>query len=283
MSESEATPESVAINSETGVTSETVATTATPTGSDPNAPNIADKVPAAAPDGEKTASETPEQAALRESRRNSRKLDRAYRKAAEAEARAAFLERQLQESKPKEKAVEGAPRIEDFSDIEEYAKAKAKHESDKALKEHETKQRTQAHQEAQGRLVKDWETKAARADSKYEDFEEVVGELKPDYRHPWTVAVMQAENAEDVAYHLGKNIKEAQRIAALDPVGQIRAIALLEARLAAEPAKPKEPSKAPAPINPVSSKKSVEATEIRDGMPYKEFLKVRNKQLGRAH
>jgi hypothetical protein len=281
MSESEAPPVSVAISSETGVTSETVATTATSTGSDPNAPNSADKVPAAAPDGEKTASETPEQAALRESRRNSRKLDRAYRKAAEAEARAAFLERQLQESKPKEKAVEGAPRIEDFSDIEEYAKAKAKHESDKALKEHETKQRTQLQQAATQRLVGEWETKAARADSKYEDFEEVVGELKPN--SPWAVAVMQAENAEDVAYHLGKNIKEAQRIAALDPVGQIRAIALLEARLAAEPAKPKEPSKAPAPINPVSSKKSVEATEIKDGMPYREFVKIRNKQLGRTH
>jgi hypothetical protein len=252
-----------------------------PAESVPSAQNPAEQAPAAPPEG--TKPDTPESTEKQGKSRFERRLDRAYRKAAEAAAERDFYRKQLEEAKPKDKPAEGAPRIEDFSDIEEYAKAKAKHEADRTLKEHETKQRTQLQQAATQRLVGEWETKAARADSKYEDFEEVVGELKPDYRHPWTVAVMQAENAEDVAYHLGKNIKEAQRIAALDPVGQIRAIALLEARLAAEPAKPKEPSKAPAPINPVSSKKSVEATEIRDGMPYKEFLKVRNKQLGRAH
>lgn len=244
---------------------------------DPNAPKPAEQ--ASAPPGE-VKPVTPDPAAKQGQSRFERRIARVTREAAEAKARAEFYESEYRKTQAP-KQDDGAPRIEDFSDVQEYAKAVAKHESEKTLKEHETKQRTQAQQAATQRLVGEWETKASRADSKYDDFDEVVGELKPNA--PWAYAVMLADNAEDVAYHLGKNLKEAQRIASLDAVGQIRAIVLLEAKLAAEPIKPKEPSKAPAPINPVSSKKSVEATEIKDGMAYKDFVKVRNKQLGRTH
>ena len=91
-----------------------------------------------------------------------RKIDRLHRERAEERAKRelyerqlsdpAYLEQRLGQIKPKA-PVPGAPRLEDFSDIEEYAKAKAKHESERTLKEHEQKQRTQAQQAQQQRLI----------------------------------------------------------------------------------------------------------------------------------
>ena len=210
-----------------------------------------------------------------------RRLDRAYRREAEAKARAEFLERQYEELKSKSAPVApavGAPRMEDFTDIQEYAKAYATFEKDNAIKAYEGKQRAAFQKQAQEALVRDWENKADRGLSKYDDFVEVVGELKPTT--PWARAIMRAENGEDVAHYLGKHLKEIEAISKLDPESQAREIAKIEAKLLATPAAPKQPSKAPAPIVPVTGTAQPEAA-IRDGMPYEDFVKLRNKQLGR--
>jgi hypothetical protein len=53
----------------------------------------------------------------------------------------------------------------------------------------------------------------------------------------------------DLAYHLGKNMAEAARIAALSPTRQAVELGRLEARVTA----PKPlPNRAPAPVEPVS-------------------------------
>jgi hypothetical protein len=99
--------------------------------------------------------------------------------------------------------------------------------------------------------------------------------------NPLTVAIMSSDNGEDVAYHLGKNLKEASRIASLDPLRQVLAIGALSAKLTLDPPKPKQPSKAPAPITPVSGKE-VASEEISDKDEMKDFIRKRNKQLGRS-
>lgn len=209
-----------------------------------------------------------------------RKIDRLYKQAAEQRARADFLEKRLEELTPKQPAsVEGAPRIEDFDDIEVYADAKAKFEAGRILKNAQAQQQAEMTKRQIGQLASSWEEKAGRADGKYDDFDEVVGDLKPV--NPLTIAIMQADNAEDVAYYLGKNIKEAQRIASLDPVAQIREIGRLEAKLLSDPPQPKEPSKAPAPIAPVTGQSNVANGEPQDSDDYATWLKKRNKQLGR--
>jgi len=212
---------------------------------------------APAPKGEEKP-ETPDQAEKRGRSRFERKIDRLHRRAAEAEARAELLEKQLNEHKPKP-ADTGAPRLESFKDIEEYADAKAKYEADKALKEHSEKQKAETHKQMQSRLTEAWEGKAERALVKYDDFEEVVGEIQPTT--PWAQALMEADNGEDIAYHLGKNLKEARRIAALPPLSQAREIGKLEAKLAAEPEKPKTHSKAPAPIAPLTGVSQVSSND----------------------
>lgn len=171
-----------------------------------------------------------------------RRLDKAYRRAAEAEARAQLYERQLQEVRtPKDDA---APKLEQFNDIEKYADAKAQYESDKRVKALQSQQQSQNAKQLETKIVSEWEERVSQA--KQEDFDEIVGDLKPVT--PLNVAIMHAN--PDVAYYLGKNEKEIQRIAGLHPIAQILEIGRLEAKLTAEPVKPK-PSKAPAPIEPV--------------------------------
>jgi len=246
-------------------------------GEETPAQNTAEQAPATAPEGgkpEKTGQDPEKQS----SRRFERRLDKAYRKAAEAQARADFFEKQLNELKqPKAADVPGAPKLEQFDDIEKYAEARAKHEREQALKEYQAKQQTESHKQLQARIVESWSEKAESASDKYEDFEEVVGDIKPT--SPWAMAVMKSANGADVAYHLGKNEKEARRIMSLEPVDQILEIGLLAAKLAAEPPKPKTPSRAPAPITPLTGATPAASDTPSDQDDIGAWIKKRQKQV----
>ena len=208
-----------------------------------------------------------------------RKIDRLHRERAEAQAERDFYKRQFEETRAKDAPTTGAPKVEDFSDIEAYGAAKDKFGREQAIKEYQAQQQAETSKAAQAKMAQDWDAKTAKADAKYEDFDEIVGDLKPNT--PWAMAIMQADNGEDIAYYLGKHIKEATVIVAMDPMSQIRAIGKLEAKLLAEPPKPKAAPGAPAPITPVHGTGSGEAG-IKEGMSYKDFVKQRNKQLGRT-
>jgi len=208
-------------------------------------------------------------------RRFERKLDKAYRERAEARARAEFLEKQLADlNKPKEQTSQGAPRLEDFTDVQEYAKAYAKYESGNAVNQYKTEQQQQAFKQAGERLAHDWEAKASKGEKKYDDFDDVVGEISPT--NPIAVAIMQAENGEDIAYYLGTHRQEAMRIAELDPLSQARAIGRIEAKLLAEPPKAKTPSQAPAPITPVTGKSAGASDEPLDTDDINTWMKKAN-------
>ncbi len=239
------------------------------------------EAPSAEPEGDKPEEVTPEQEAKRAGRRFERKLDKAYRQRAEAQARSEFLEKQLAEIRqapPAAAKQPGEPTLEQFDyDPEKYAAAKAEFAKKSVANEFTAKQRQEAFQAENQRLVADWETKVERADGKYEDFDTVVGELTPNT--PFVAAIMEAENGEDIAYHLGKNPKEAERIAKLPPRSQIREIGKLEAKLLAETVKPKAPSKAPAPIAPLTGTAPVVSDEPNESDDMKTWMKRRQKQV----
>ena len=244
--------------------------------------NIAEQAPAPVSDGEKPNEEvTPEQAAKREGRRFERKLDKAYRERAEARARAEFLEKQLAEFSARTPAAapaEGEPTLAQFDyDPEKYAAAKAEFASKQAEKKLTEKQQQESQKQARERLLSSWEEKVDRAADKYEDFSTVVGELQPN--SPFVAALMEADNGEDVAYYLGKHPKEAQRIAALPPLTQVREIGKLEAKLLLEPKKPIAPSKAPAPVTPVAATTTPNNAELSEKDSMDVWMKKRQKQL----
>ena len=166
--------------------------------------------------------------------------------------------------------------MENFTDVEEYAKARETYATKKALDERDQKQRDEATKTTQAQLTERWEEKVGKASDKYDDFDEVVGSLKPTA--PWSVAIMKTENGADVAYHLGTHQAEARKLFALDPYDQILEISKLSHKLSATPLIPKEPSKAPAPITPVTGE--AQATdELAPVMPFEKYLKIGNKMF----
>ena len=230
-----------------------------------------------------TAAETPEKEEKATSRPFERRIDRAHRRAAEAQARAELLEKEVNELRAKSAPQPrvDAPKMDQFNDISEYEKAVRAHER-KAAEEDFQKQsaETQRKTEAE-KLSKDWESKVAEAEDKYEDFRELVGELKPTT--PWSVAIMASENGGDIAYHLAKNAQEARRIFQLPPYSQMLEIGKLSVKLAAPPQeKPRTPSKAPAPITPVNAEAKPSGDEIRENQPFEEYRKIGNKMFRRS-
>lgn len=221
----------------------------------------------------------PEAEKAAKARAERQRTNRLFKQLAEEKVRRETVEKELE--KLRQPAVvqrTGAPDPAQFTDINEYTKAVREHERVEAIKEYEQQQQVKASQAQQAQLVKGWEDAVDKGSEKYEDFETVVGELKPT--SPWAIAIMQSENSADVAYYLGQNIKEAQKIVAMNPVAQIYEIGRVSAKLLASPPTPKLASKAPAPITPVQGT-AVADTEITDDMPMDKFIRMRNKQLGR--
>jgi len=224
--------------------------------------------------------DTPEQAAKRELMRQRRKLERAYRQKAEAEGRLSLREKELEELRNKAKAppIEGEPTLAQYDyDPEKYAAAKAEFAKTQAAKEFETKQRTETQKQAHQKLVSDWEDKAERGAEKYDDWHEKVGELQPTA--PFVAALMEADNGDDIAHYLGSNPKEAERIAKLPPLAQVREIGKLEAKLLATPPKAAAPSKAPAPIAPLKGTGNTASAAPSEEDSIGEWIQKRQKQV----
>lgn len=242
-----------------------------------------DQKPAAeatAPKGDETKPDTPDLAEKKQGQsRFDRKIGRLHREAAEAKARAEFYEKKFNEAqqaqKPAGTPAEGAPTFAQYDyDPEKYAEAKAKFETERARKQETEKQRTEYARQEQQRLTSSWSERVEKGEDKYEDFHEKVGDLTKYINIPAVAAVIEAENAEDLAYYFGSNPNEFQRIVQLPPRSQVREIGKLEAKLLAEPAKPKTPSEAPAPIKPVGGASAASTKKLSE-MSQDEFEKKR--------
>ena len=262
-----------------------VPATSTPATSEPaegvksDAQNTGEQAPPAKPEATPEDEKTQEQAAKREGRRFERRLDKAYRERAAAQARAAELEKRLQEvQQPKPQA--GKPTLEqsDF-DPEKYATAVANYEKSEDRKRYDAERQAESNKAAQAKLLAAWEEKADKGQDKYEDWQEKVGELQP--ANPLVMAIMEADNGEDIAHYLGSHPKEARRIAELSVVSQVREIGKLEMKLATQPEKPKAPSKAPPPIAPIAAGTQPPSTDLEENLTDKEWMARRYKKLGR--
>ena len=227
---------------------------------------------------------TPEQAAERERKREGarygRRLDKAYRERAEAQARADLLEQRLSalEKSQQPQAPSDAPTLAQFEyDPEKYANAKADYAKKQTEKEIQQKTQADTQKQHQQRLVSDWEEKVAAAEDKYDDFDPRIASIAPVT--PMAAAIMEAENGVEIASYLLKNPKEDKRIGALPPLSQIREIGKLEAKLLSEPEKPKAPSKAPAPIVPLTGSATPESPLPSEEDDVGSWIKKRQKQV----
>ena len=227
---------------------------ASPAESGAPAQNIAGEAPAAPTEkpAEVVDDNTDEQPARRaEQRRLEKRLNRLHKERAEAQARAEFFERQYNESRQQQPVADsGAPKLADFEyDEVKYREAVERHASEKAAKEAEARRTAEQQRQYVHGVTQEWQKRVATVSKKYPDFADVTGDVH--LAIPALYAMMEADNGPDIAYYLGTHDEEAEQIASLSLPAQIRAIGRLEAKIAAEPAKPKTPSQAPAPIAPV--------------------------------
>ncbi len=176
--------------------------------------------------------------------------------------RIARLERKRERERPPEPVAEkpqahGKPAPENFKTTEEYIEAVADWKADQKFtekfEEREQRQREERAREHQRSLAAEHQKREEVARDKYDDFDDVVYDADLPISQHMALAIQLSEVGPELAYHLGKNPKEAARIAQLHPLAQARELGKLEAKVAsAEP--PAKPSTAPDPIKPLASK-----------------------------
>lgn len=113
-----------------------------------------------------------------------------------------------------------------------------------------------ANEAASQKIQDSWNEKVVTAQEKYPDYMEVTMATPenggPTISDPMVAALVEADNGPDVAYFLGQNPDESQRIAALPTVAaQMLAIGRLAERIA-NPPRRRSPPPAP-PIEPIDT------------------------------
>ena len=136
--------------------------------------------------------------------------------------------------------------VDQFESTEAYADALAYQKAEQLIA-----QREAAKQQSQ--VLESYHEREEEARSKYEDFEQVAYNPKLPITNVMAEAIQSSDIGPELAYHLGTNPKEADRISKLAPLAQAKEIGRIEAKLAADPPV-KRTSSAPAPISPVSAR-----------------------------
>jgi hypothetical protein len=182
------------------------------------------------------------------------------------------LEKQVQQNKPKEPEkvlTEPDPQkyyddkgqfkaFEYAKDLAEYSAKKAV-EDDRKARQDEDKQRAQ---EAADRAVK---ARIEKATQKYNDWEKVVSTSDITLQNECLRFMAESEYGMDIAYHLAKHPKDAERIRSMSPYLAVAELGKLQtqfekpadppAQAASKTVEPAAPAArgAPAPITPIST------------------------------
>lgn len=198
-------------------------------------PEVAEKSPEQTPE-EKKFSQAEIDAMI------SKRLAREQRKW-EREQAAKLAEMQARQAVPKE-----LPPADQFSTPEAYAEALAVRKAEELVAARE-------HQKAQAAIADAYHEREEDARTRYEDFESVA--YNPNVRITEAMAdtIRASDIGPDLAYWLGSNPKEADRISRLSPLAQAKEIGRIEVKLTDNPPV-KRTTSAPAPITPVTARAS---------------------------
>ena len=136
--------------------------------------------------------------------------------------------------------------MDQFESPEAYAEALAMKRAEEMLHQREL-------QKQQAAIEDTYAEREEEARNKYDDFEQVA--YNPQLRVTDVMAetIKSSDLGPDLAYWLGSNPKEADRISRLSPLLQAREIGKIEAKIGAEPVQ-KRTSSAPEPIRPVTAR-----------------------------
>lgn len=189
------------------------------------------------------------------------------------------LRRELaqQTEQPQRTTVSETPKRDAFKSDEEYLEALVDFRADQKLADREQQKR-------QRTIDSTFEEREETIREKYSDYDRLV-RLNDDLKITPLMgeAIKESEIGPEIAYHLGKNPKEAERIASLSPLAQAREIGKIEAKLVENPPVKKVTS-APDPIKTVGSRSTTPNYDPTDPRSTKalsdsDWIKARNKQV----
>jgi hypothetical protein len=178
-------------------------------------------------------------------------------------------------------APKEVPSIDNFDSPDAYAEALALKKAEELLAQRDR-------QKEQAVIVEAYGEREEKARDKYDDYEDVVYNPKLRITDVMAETIQHSEVGPDLAYWLGTNPKEADRIARLSPLMQAREIGKIEVKLSDNPPVKKTTS-APTPISPVTARSSGspshDTTDPRSikTMSTSEWIEAeRNRQIRKA-
>lgn len=146
-------------------------------------------------------------------------------------------------------APKDVPSVDQFESVDQYAEALAMRKAEELITQREMQRQQRA-------LMDAYHDKEEDARSRYDDFEQVAYNPSLPITNVMAETIQASDAGPDVAYYLGSNPKEAQRISQLPPYLQAKEIGKIEAKLSSNPPV-KKVTNAPAPISPVTPKGGV--------------------------
>ena len=199
----------------------------------------------AAPEAEVQTPETPEAAPKTFSQEE---LDAAIGKRLAREQRK--WEREQAQRQSEQQTLKAAPTAtaDQFESTEAYAEALALQKAEELIAKREAAKQ-------QSQVLESYHEREEEARSKYDDFEQVAYNPKLSITNVMAEAIQSSDIGPELAYYLGSNPKDADRISRMTPLGQAKEIGKIEAKLAAEPPV-KRTTSAPTPISPVTARNS---------------------------
>jgi hypothetical protein len=138
------------------------------------------------------------------------------------------------------------PTVDQFESPEAYAEALAEQKAQQLIEQREAAKQ-------QAAILDAYHEREEEARDRYADFEQVAYNPQLPVTQVMAQTIQASDIGPEIAYYLGSNPKEAERIARLSPFLQAKEIGKVEAKLANDPPV-KKPSSAPAPIAPVTAR-----------------------------
>lgn len=173
------------------------------------------------------------------------------------------------------------PTADQFSSTDAYADALATRKAEELIQQRES-------QRQQADILEQYHDREEKARDKYTDFEQVAYNPNLPITNVMAETIQASDIGPDLAYYLGANPKEADRISRLSPFLQAKEIGRLEAKLVTEPMT-KQVSKAPEPISPVKPRGAttpvIDTTDPRSikSMSVSEWIEAeRQRQMKKA-
>jgi len=197
----------------------------------------------ATPETEVQTSETPEVVAKTFSQEE---LDAAIGKRLAREQRK--WEREQANRQSEQQVMKAAPTasVDQYESPEAYAEALAYQKAEELIAKREAAKQQSA-------VLESYHDREEEARSKYDDFEQVAYNPKLPITNVMAETIQSSDIGPELAYYLGSNPKEADRISRMSALVQAKEIGKIEAKLASDPPV-KRTTSAPAPISPVTAR-----------------------------